>query len=153
MDLSVEEAIVKYSIPLETPEMNEDDFKISPYILIRHGLSEFNYKIMCTDHEFGEGSAESRAVETSHDLIDPELHAVGIKQCESHIEKINKINWKFVFTSPMQRALMTTIHMFKNHPNKDNIKFIVLPIAREVLHTTNDIAIDPRELIAKFAED
>ena len=47
---------------------------------------------------------------------------------------------------------MTTIHMFKNHPNKDNIKFIVLPIIREVLHTTCDIAIDCTEMMKKFAD-
>ena len=47
---------------------------------------------------------------------------------------------------------MTTIHMFKNHPNKDNIKFIVLPIIREVLHTTNDIAMDCEELMKKYAD-
>lgn len=48
--------------------------------------------------------------------------------------------------------MMTTIHMFKNHPDKDNIKFIVLPVVREVLHTTNDIAIDCDELMAKYAD-
>jgi len=52
----------------------------------------------------------------------------------------------------MQRAMMTTIHMFKNHPNKENIKFVVLPIAREVLHTTNDIAMDCEELIKMYSE-
>ena len=73
-------------------------------------------------------------------------------QCESHQEVINGIDWKVVFTSPMQRAIMTTIHMFKNHPNKDNIQFIVLPIIREILHTTNDVAIDCDELMIKYGE-
>lgn len=53
----------------------------------------------------------------------------------------------------MQRAMMTTIHMFKNHPNRANIKFIVLPIIREVLHTTNDIAMDCEDLMKKYADD
>ena len=52
----------------------------------------------------------------------------------------------------MQRALMTTIHLFKNHPNKDKIRFIVLPIAREVLHTVCDVAMDCHDLMEKFAE-
>ena len=52
----------------------------------------------------------------------------------------------------MQRAMMTTVHMYKNHPNKDKIKFVVLPIVREILHTTNDLCIDPDELMAKFGE-
>ena len=41
--------------------------------------------------------------------------------------------------------------MFATHPNKDNIKFIVLPLVREVLETTGDIAIDFCELRAKFS--
>ena len=46
----------------------------------------------------------------------------------------------------------TTIHMFKDHPNKQSIKFIVLPIFREVLHTTCDIAIDCEDLIKKYGK-
>jgi broad specificity phosphatase PhoE len=152
MDISPEDAIVKYGFPMITPEMSEEEFKKSPYVLIRHGLSIFNYNIKQTDVEFGEGSAESRAVETNKELFDPELHPIGIKQCENHQEQINKIKWKVVFSSPMQRAMMTTIHMFKNHPDKANIKFVVLPIAREVLHTTNDIAMDCHEMIEKYSE-
>ena len=33
------------------------------------------------------------------------------------------------------------------------MKFIVLPIAREILHTTNDIAIPVRELVEKYKYD
>ena len=46
--------------------------------------------------------------------------------------------------------MMTTIHMFKNHPNKSNIKFIVLPLVREILHTACDIASDPEKLLVDF---
>ena len=73
-------------------------------------------------------------------------------QCDAHQAKINSVDWKTVFTSPMQRAMMTTVHMYKNHPNKDNIHFVVLPIVREVLHTTCDIAMDCHEMMAKFSE-
>ena len=52
----------------------------------------------------------------------------------------------------MQRALMTTIHMFKNHPNRANIKFVVLPNVRENLHTCGDIGMDVYLLIEKFGE-
>jgi hypothetical protein len=48
--------------------------------------------------------------------------------------------------------MMTTVHMFKNHPEKNTIRFIVLPIAREVLHTTNDLCMDPYELVEKYGE-
>ena len=48
---------------------------------------------------------------------------------------------------------MTTIHLFKNHPNKANIHFVVLPNLREALRNTSDIAIDCYELIMKYAKD
>jgi hypothetical protein len=41
--------------------------------------------------------------------------------------------------------------MFKNHPEKEKIKFVVLPMAREILHTVCDVAMDPEELMKKFA--
>lgn len=48
--------------------------------------------------------------------------------------------------------MMTTVHMFKKHPNKANIKFVVLPIVREGLHTTCDVAVDVDEMMTKFGE-
>jgi len=48
--------------------------------------------------------------------------------------------------------MMTTINMFKNHPKKDQIEFKVLPIVREIMWTTNDIAMDCDELMAKYAD-
>ena len=55
--LSVDDAIKKYDIPVLTPAMDEDELKNSSYVLIRHGLSIFNYNIMVTNKEHGEGSA------------------------------------------------------------------------------------------------
>ena len=48
--------------------------------------------------------------------------------------------------------MSTTVHMFKDHPNKDNIQFIVLPMVREVLHTVCDIAIDCFDMMEKYGE-
>ena len=45
---------------------------------------------------------------------------------------------------------MTTINMFKNHPNRSKIKFIVLPLIREVFFANGDIAMDHRKLIEKY---
>jgi len=47
---------------------------------------------------------------------------------------------------------MTTIHLFKTHPNKANIHFVVLPNLREALRNTSDIAIDCNELIKKYSD-
>ena len=43
--------------------------------------------------------------------------------------------------------------MFKNHPNKSTIKFIIVPILREVVHTYCDIPICAEALMRKFAKD
>ena len=151
-ELTPKEVIDKYSLSLESPPMDKDELAEASYVLIRHGFSQFNYKELVSKTEFGPRSAPHIAVELDPFGMDPELHPSGIVQCEFHQEEVNKIDYKVVFTSPMQRTMMTTIHMFKNHPNKENIKFVVLPFMREVYHTTNDIAIDCFEMMDKFGE-
>ena len=42
--------------------------------------------------------------------------------------------------------------MFKNHPNKQNIKFIVLPLLRENMVAKDDIADDVNSLIQEFTD-
>jgi len=41
--------------------------------------------------------------------------------------------------------------MFKGHPNKANIRFVVEPWIHEILHTMNDIPMDVMELMQKYA--
>jgi len=53
----------------------------------------------------------------------------------------------------MQRAIQTCIHLFKDHPNKKTIRFVVLPIVREVLETSNDIALDIDVIVQKYSKD
>ena len=48
--------------------------------------------------------------------------------------------------------MMTTVNMFKDHPNRENIHFVVLPILREVFYSVGDIAIDCHELMDKFGQ-
>ena len=45
---------------------------------------------------------------------------------------------------------MTTIHMFKNHRNKKNIRFIILPIAHEILRSTSDIPMNINDLMKMY---
>ena len=42
--------------------------------------------------------------------------------------------------------------MFKNHPNKDKIKFIVLPLAAETMNSASDIGSDVKELQQQFKD-
>ena len=63
---------------METTPMNPEEFKACSYILIRHGLSEFNIKALIAKTEYGEGSEEFRAVETDPNGEDPDLHEIGV---------------------------------------------------------------------------
>ena len=47
---------------------------------------------------------------------------------------------------------MTTIHMFKNHPNKDKIKFIILPIAAEIMRSPSDTPMNIYDLMKLYAK-
>ena len=46
--------------------------------------------------------------------------------------------------------MQTCIHMFKNHPNKANIRFVVEPWIHEIMHTMNDIPMDALALVEKY---
>ena len=50
----------------------------------------------------------------------------------------------------MKRAIQTTIHMFKNHPEKHNIHFIVLPYVMEAVGYACDVPIDFWDLYEKY---
>ena len=86
-------------------------------------------------------------------MFDPGLHQIGIMQCEANAHRLDKINFKVVFVSPLQRTLQTCIHLFKKNPRKGEIRFVVLPIIREVLETSNDIALDVNTLMEMYAPD
>jgi hypothetical protein len=90
--------------------------------------------------KYGLESEEYRLFKVRKDLIDPPINLLGISQCENSNEYINEIDFHTVFVSPMLRTCMTAMHMFKKHPNKKNIKFIVLPAAKEGLHLCNDVS-------------
>lgn len=132
--------------------MKQEEVDQAKFIMIRHGLSKFNIKNTWVKATYGAGSKEHKACHNDPELLDPELHPIGIMQCEAAHPVVNAMDVKIIFTSPLQRTITTTIHMFKNHPNKANIKFIVLPIIREILSTTNDFAMDCDELMAKYAD-
>ena len=140
MDLSPEEAIKEYLLPMSTPPMT--DLESSSFVLIRHALSTFNYKHLVYMTKYGKDAPETKATEIDPSIMDAELHPVGVLQCEAHHPVTNSIEWKTVFVSPFRRAIQTAIHLFKNHPNKGNIKFVILPIVREVIQDYDDIVVD-----------
>ena len=43
--------------------------------------------------------------------------------------------------------------MFTNHPNKENIKFVVIPIIREFMMAKDDICSNIYDIIKRFTEE
>lgn len=97
-------------------------------------------------------SEELRKLKVRKDLIDPPLNSIGISQATNGQKYINKVNFKYVFVSPMVRTMMTTINLFASHPNKSDIKFILVPMAKEGLHLCNDLTRSIEYLQAKFGD-
>jgi hypothetical protein len=108
------------------------------FVLIRHAVTEFNMEFAKIGGAHGFESQEYRALKIRKDLIDPCLKLEGVGQCEAAQEHANHINVKYVMVSPMLRTCETAIHIFKSHPNKKNIQFIVLPSIKEGLNLCND---------------
>lgn len=52
----------------------------------------------------------------------------------------------------MLRAMQTAVLMFKNHPNKENLVFIVLPLIHEYYHASSDTPSDYREIVKRFSD-
>lgn len=86
------------------------------------------------------------------DTIDPNLHEFGVMQAELARESVNKLNIRTVLVSPVQRAIQTAVHMFKDHPNKANITLVIVPIMREIMHTANDIPADYDKVMERYGE-
>lgn len=57
-----------------------------------------------------------------------------------------------IFVSPLRRTLETAFHVYKTHPNFENIRFIILPLIRESLNTSSDIPSDIESVLAEFKE-
>ncbi|CDW86509.1 UNKNOWN [Stylonychia lemnae] len=147
----LQELIERLNIKLRQDSIPDEDLKNTSFIIIRHGYSEYNYRDQVITDQHGVDSDAFRQLKVDKTLTDPGLHQIGVLQCESNQDNINRINFKVVFVSPMQRAIQTAINMFKKHPNLQNIKFIILPIAREVLETSNDVSPDIEKIVEKYS--
>ena len=89
------------------------------------------------------------------DLIDAQLTEKGKNQCNENKKLIceSLTNLKYVLVSPMRRCLDTAYLIFKDNPNLEKIKFKVVPILREHLHTASDIPCPVDELIKDLKQN
>lgn len=125
--------------------------KSSKLVLIRHGNSMFN-KLF---HELeGPGYVVTpRYFDIYSDLsiIDSPLSQLGIEQCKSAARLAAEVEFDTIFVSPLRRAIETTLHIFKDHPNFLNMKFVIHPHIRENIMTAGDIPGDINKLVERFS--
>ena len=134
-----DEAAQNFVLDKSIPQPDATKMANSVLCLIRHGTTEFNVVCQRVLKTYGADSEEFRKLKIDKELIDPPLNDIGLAQCQLGTKYVNDVDFKVVYVSPMYRTLMTTSEMFKEHPNKDSIKFVVLPSAKEGLHLCNDI--------------
>ena len=49
--------------------------------------------------------------------------------------------------------MQTTVLLFKEHPNLENIKFVVLPLIREFIVAKDDVPMDVYQLMEEFTKE
>eukprot|EP00347_Sterkiella_histriomuscorum_P004858 403358816 len=120
------------------PAPDEALIQANRFILVRHGVTEFNKVFSDIVGDFGFESEQFKLMKVDDRYIDIELRPEGVKQCEVAQEHANKIKVRYIMVSQMVRACQTAIHIFKNHPDKEDIKFLVIPLVKEGLNCSND---------------
>ena len=117
--------------------------------LVRHAHSLFNmwddwYEGRLKDSDLTPAEltfASSIVDKFDFNLVDPYLSHIGVNQCIAAQHTINQLPIKYVLVSPIQRTLETATLLFEAHPNRAAIKFIVLPIIREIMANPDDIPV------------
>lgn len=120
-------------------------------ILVRHAWSQANQASIDSWNNGGDLSDYS-LISARDDLRDCSLVEDGIKQWENAQKVANSLSIHTVFVSPMRRALETAYHIFKNHPDFDKIKFIIVPKAKEGVKATADVSGNIDVLVTEFKE-
>ena len=70
-------AMAKFEMKLEAPIKYKTDDP-SNVVLIRHGMSEFNYQAeVIIAQDYGWESQEMKAINVDPKIIDPEMHTIG----------------------------------------------------------------------------
>ena len=121
------ESISKVTVPHPSSEHSLSE---SYVILLRHAESKPNEKmkeIRKREHT----DEDLLRVKTNIEFQDSSITQLGITECEAAAEIAKTLKVEIVLVSPMVRALETAYHVFKNHPNFNNIEFIVVPKLKE----------------------
>ncbi|CAD8083384.1 unnamed protein product [Paramecium primaurelia] len=107
------------------------NIKNSKYIIVRHALAWHNYFKRAT--EFRDRNIYS------YELMDPPLHYLGKKQCEKMRPEINQMEFDKVYISPLLRTIQTAQLLFQDHPQRNQIQFILCPHISEKISSQYSI--------------
>jgi len=120
--------------------------KKSNILLIRHAQSYYN---IC-EIEAVKEKKDFLLFRYRPDFIDCSLSEEGHQQAITASKIVQEEDVKYVFASPLRRALQTTRLLFESHKNKP--KVIVLPLLREHLSTSCDIPDNLDMLMGEFPD-
>lgn len=112
-----------------------------PVVYIRHAESKFN-QIMLDSNNFH--------LKNSRELIDCGITETGKIQCEILGKSLYEIKIRTVFISPLNRTIETCYESLKDYPELEKIKFIILPLASEIISSSCDIPMSLQEKKSKF---
>ncbi|CAD7971748.1 unnamed protein product [Amoebophrya sp. A25] len=134
----------------------------SRIICVRHATSCANYaqvaatlpKSVARIEEIGGDVREEeqlrkigeQLVGGSRALVDCPLHPYGIVQTEKRAHLLHDVDFHTVLVSPLRRTLQTCDSLFKTHPQRAKIRFLVFPDVREWVRFTDGIPCDYRRL-------
>jgi len=123
-------------------ENSENDSK-SNIFYVRHGETPFN-ALLKEDKKQG-------LLHPKEEYLDCSISEESIKKTLNLNGKIDGLNIRYCFVSPLNRALETAYHALKNYKNKTNIKVIVLPLLSEhISGSQHNICIDIEKKKKKY---
>ena len=124
----------------------------SQVILLRHAKSTSNTQRqdLRLDPNFDESELISVKVDKS--FRDAELSESGFKQCEKVQDFFNDQKVHTVLISPLRRALQSAYHIFKVHPNFNEIRFVLVPKMREIINTSQSFPANINTSIQEFSK-
>lgn len=85
-------------------------------------------------------------------FLNLELSETGVLQCIESQKVVNQLKVHTVMVSPLRRAIETAYNVFKNHPDFDKIKFVLVPNMRESMDLAQDNPINIDELVREYRE-
>jgi broad specificity phosphatase PhoE len=116
----------------------------SPILYIRHAQSLYNL------HSHG---IDEEEIKSKKEFLDADLTDKGIKQSLNLANKLNDLNVRYVFCSPLMRCMQTCYNSLQSHPQKEKITVIIHPLIYETVHCCHDYSRNIIKKKAKFSSE